>query len=131
MTDRQQGVDVDLFNLDEIEVTLTYPFLKQKEPIRFFLRPLLDAEEKAARQTFLGLTEAERERKKNDFNIKLLAGLAVREPENLPTFENTGNLAASLIGFFSGGNAMKQKVADDALTIYYGMIQPSEFFRSF
>lgn len=130
--------ETNIFDLGSVEVTLTYPFLKDAEPIKFFLRPILNSEEKASRQKFLALSEAEREQRKHEANVELLASLSTQAPENLPTFPDfNGNdvdlerLRSELREFFAGTNPMKQKVVDDALTVYFNHIQPAEFFRGF
>lgn len=122
----------NFFDLTEIEITLTYPFLNQAKPMRFFLRPILSKEEKEARQTFFGLTEMEQEEKRHEHNVNLLSTLSVKLPENVPTFpiyNGVVSLDTAIKEFFSGTNAMKIKVVEDTLNLYFQKTQPQEFFR--
>lgn len=120
----------NFFDLNEIEVTVTYPFLKDK-PMKFFLRMILDKEEKQARQAFFGLSEAEREAREHEYNVNLLASLSTKMPENVPTFGPYEDVepAEAIRHFFAGGNARKQKLVADVVTLYFSEVQPREFFR--
>jgi hypothetical protein len=138
----QPNTDIDFFNQTAIEVTVTYPFLKQTEPMRFFFRVQMAKEEKEARQVFFGLTEDEQEAKRTEYNAKLLASLSTKLPENVPTLEefyrqreseteiSFNTLVKDVIEkFFNSDNPMKQKIAADALNLYFSNSQPLEFFR--
>lgn len=131
MNDETTEVEISLFDIDAITVTVNYPFLKQPEPMTFFLRPTMDKEEKQSRQEFFGLSEQEKEAKQHTHNVRLLAALSVRLPKNVPTFpyDPTADIRTTITDFFMGENAMKQKLVEDVLAIYLSLIQPTEFFR--
>lgn len=123
---------VNFFDITEVEVPVTYPFL-DGVVMRFYLRPILDKEEKAARQTFFAKTDADREKEQHDYTVKMLASLSTKLPENVPGLTRKAygdEPKAAILRFFEDGNVMKQKLADDVLTIYFGQMQPKEFFRS-
>lgn len=125
----------NFFDITEVEVPVTYPFLNGVV-MKFFFRPILDKEEKESRQAFFAKTEEERSHLQHDHNVKMLASLATRLPENVPGFaetytaDNLGEVKIAINHFFSGDNVMKQKLVDDALTLYFTQMQPKEFFRS-
>lgn len=126
MTEKQdKPKKFDIFSLNETPVTLTYSELGAP-PITFFLRPCLTQEEQEIRQQHFALQDKDRERAQHAHNVELLARLSTREPEGLP------ELAVDLRIFFLGEkplNPMKVKVAADAMTRYYRVTQPAEFFR--
>lgn len=117
------------FDTTEVEVSLTYDFLSQEAPMKFFLRPQLAKEERQARQVFFALPMEDREAKQHEHNVNMLAMLSTREPENVPTFKLKGDLGSCIREFFSGENVMKKKVVEDALSLYFAKSQPVEFFR--
>jgi hypothetical protein len=129
----------DFFNVSEVEISLTYPFLNQSEPMRFFLRPILVKEEKEARQIFYALSDDEQETQQHEYNLKLLGSLSVRLPENVPTFDErfettsgehpTLSIKRKIESFFDGSNPMKRKIVEDVINLYFQKTQPREFFR--
>lgn len=119
----------ELFNAGVVPIQVTYASLGQTEPFVFYLRPLMSSEAKAYRQLYFGLSDAEQEEKKREFNARLLALLSVKPPEGLPGFEVGDNLADSIFNYFDSDNLMRQKLADDALNLWIASTQPKEFFR--
>lgn len=119
------------FDINEVEITLTYPQFGVETPITFYFGLLLSAKEKEIRQRFFGLSPEEQDQKRASYNLEMLCSLATRAPENLPTFTPTanGNVADDLKAFFAGPNAMKAKVVEDAINAYFAKTQPLEFFR--
>jgi hypothetical protein len=123
---------VDLFTLTEIPVTLTYTGFGAP-PFTFFLRPCLNEEEQALRQTMLALSDKEREAGKHAHNVEMVARLATRTPEGIVNFSGDIRKHFALGPVEDKGaeqrNLMKRKVVNDVLTRYYSLTQPSEFFR--
>jgi hypothetical protein len=117
------------FNKTAETVQLTYKGLEK--PIVFYLRPVLSAETRAARQEFFGLTEEKKEQQNHIHNVKMLSLLSVKAPENLEGFEQQENetVSEAITRFFSDGNEIKQRVAEHAMTLYNQITQPQEFFR--
>jgi hypothetical protein len=121
---------LDIFSLSEIPVTLTYVGLGA-EPITFFLRPFLQKEDQDLRQAHFALTDKEREGAQHAHNVEMLARLSTRDPEGLTGFpiDDKGATGTKLRSFLTADSPMKVKVAGDALTRYYRVTQPAEFFR--
>lgn len=122
-TTKNSNGNSDFFGTTEIPISVSYDFLPLPEPMRFFLRIQMDREEREARQKLLAMPAAQREAKLHEHNVELLHSLSTRPPENVPTFE--GDIKT----FFSGENAMKKKVVEDALALYFAKTQPEDFFR--
>lgn len=120
----------NLFDLDSIEIPLTYDFLADLGAMIFFCRPLLINEEREARQAFYALPLEDRKAKQHEYNVELLASLCTKLPVNVPTFPaDAMDVKKAIVDFFTGENPMKKKVVEDALTIYFAKTQPLEFFR--
>ena len=126
MTEKTQ---VDIFNLGEIPITVSYTEMGA-EPMTFYLRPFLLGEEQKARAAFFALTDEEREREQGPYNVRLVAALSTRAPEGVPGFTDTGHTQANMLAYFGDGNPMKEKVLADVMTRYSRKTQPAEFFRS-
>ncbi len=124
MTDSNNVVDI--FNLNETPIRLSYPELGLKEPMIFFMRPYLLEDEQEVRQAYYALTDAEKERGKPTHERRMLASLSTRAPENVPGFDAESHTIES---FFADDNPMKRKVVSDVMTRYYRVTQPSEFFQ--
>lgn len=124
---------MNIFGTNPVEIILEYPFLTDQgfEPVKFFLRPLLEKEERTARQAFFALTDAEREEKQFDYNVEFLATLSVKPPEGLPEFQYDSDLAGSIRSFLGKAkeDAMVVKIIEDAQTEYFRRTQPKVFFR--
>lgn len=126
---------VDIFSLAEVPVTLTYAGLGLA-PITFYMRPFLYREEQEMRQAHFALTDEQREKAQHKHNVELLSRLTVREPEGLPMNGN-GNKAFLMAKgpgdvlreMLEEDTPMKVKLVADALTRYYRVTQPAEFFR--
>ena len=140
MSDQKTPADqVDLFTLTEVPVTLTYAGLGAP-PITFFLRPCLNREEQALRQTMLAQPDKDREAGQHAHNIEMLSRLSVHEPEGFvsyagsirkhfalePAPEKDDATAAAQREL---RNMMRRKVLNDAMARYIGITQPVEFFR--
>lgn len=114
------------------EIAVTYEFLDQ--PIIWYLRPYLEAEEKKNRQKFFALTEEKREEQQDQHNVDLIISLMTGPPENLPEFnKDFGQMTDwkdALREFFADENGLKLKLVEDALSVYFMHFQPKEFFRS-
>jgi hypothetical protein len=118
-----------------IDIVLEYPFLEDAgfDPIKWFLRPALDKDQRDARQTFFGLAEKEREAKQFEYNVDFLATLSEKAPTGLPRFEYTeGSLAEAIRSFLTAASddPVIVKQAEDAQTEYFRRTQPKVFFRS-
>ena len=123
-----------VFETDIVEIVLEYPFLADQgfDPVKWFLRPALEKDEKDARQTFFALTEKEREAKQFEYNVKFLAALSTKPPEGLPAFDHSdGSLADSITQYLvaAGDDPIVVKIAEDAQTEYFRRTQPKAFFR--
>lgn len=116
--------EVDIFNLNETPVTLTYASLGAA-PITFYMRPWLLKDDEDTRQAFFALTDEEQEKQRGQHNVEMLARLSTRSPTGIPNF--TGDIRS----FFGDGTPMKEKVVADVIRRYNLIIQPEEFFRSF
>lgn len=121
----------NFFDINDVEVTLTYPQFGIDTPIVFYFGLLLSAKEKEIRQRFFALTPEEQDQKRASYNLEMLCSLATKAPENLPTFEaiEGADVSEALTLFFQGNNPMKQKVVEDAINAYFAKTQPAEFFR--
>lgn len=120
----------NIFSLSEIAVTLTYSGFGV-EPITFYLRPFLQRADQDLRQAHFALTDKDREGAQHAHNVEMLARLATRDPEGLRGYpaDDKAPAADKLRAFFADDAPMKVKVAADALTRYYRVTQPAEFFR--
>lgn len=118
----------DIFSLTETAVTLTYAELGVP-PITFFLRPFLQREEQEMRQAHFALTEKEREKTQHAHNVEMLARLSTRAPEGLPGMNGNKDVPDAVRKLLKEESPMKIKVVSDALTRYYRVTQPAEFFR--
>lgn len=127
--DNNNHAIAELFETGAVRIPITYESLGQTTPFVFYLRPLLSREAKSLRQVFFGLSEDEQESRKAEFNAKLLGLLSVKPPENIPAFENNGNLQEAVYSYFNSDNLMRQKLAEDAINLWITMTQPKEFFR--
>ena len=115
---------VNIFNLHEVPVTVTYSKLGA-EPITFYLRPCLVGDDQDERQAFLSLKDEEQAKARAPHYAEMLHRLSVRPPTGLPD-DFTGDIRT----YFNDGNPMKEKVAADVYNRYNLMTQPEELFRS-
>lgn len=129
MADTKSETRVDIFNVREIPVTVSYTEMGA-EPMTFFLRPYLLKEEQKSRAAFFALTDEKQEKEQGAHNARIVGALSVRAPEGVPGFTSTGDLAHDIWSFFGDGNPMKEKVLADVMTRYSRKTQPAEFFRS-
>jgi len=120
----------NFFDINEVEITLTYPQFGIETPIVFYFGLLLSAKEKEIRQRYFALTPEEQDQKRASYNLEMLCSLATAHPDNLPTYDPADETPAeALKAFFAGNNPMKQKVVEDAINAYFAKTQPAEFFR--
>lgn len=118
----------DIFSLNETAVTLTYAELGVP-PITFYLRPFLQKEEQDLRQAHFALTEGEREKTQHAHNVEMLVRLSTKAPLGLPGVNGKKDFGETLRALLIDPAPMKVKVVADALTRYYRVTQPAEFFR--
>ncbi|MBA2379527.1 MAG: hypothetical protein H0V76_08125 [Blastocatellia bacterium] len=115
-----------LFELQMVNVVLTYELTTPATRIVFPMRPTMTEEELADRQRFYALSEDEITAGRHKWNCQLLEKLT--DAAGVEGIELNGQ---SISEFFSGPdpNGMKTKVVQDALNRYNTMTQPAEFFR--
>lgn len=122
----------------KIEVILTYGFLK--EPIVFPCRLLMNDDEKAARQNFYALPEADQKIGLHAFQLAMLAGLVTSRPTGLPGFDemidpenqkgvSIDTIRAALLEYFAEPDGISFKIVEEAVGRYNTLTAPREFFR--
>lgn len=120
---------LDIFSLTETPITLTYKDLGVP-PITFYLRPFLNKEEQDLRQAHAGLPDEDRARAQHAYNVEALVRLSTKPPTGLPGVNGKKDFAEGLRALLLEPSPMKVKVVEDAMTRYYRVTQPAEFFRS-
>jgi len=129
---KEKKEPLDPFSMTRIEVNLTYDYLIPDQPlaITFFMRLEQCDEEVLARQEFFALSEDERKKKVTEHQANRMALLSVQEPAGIPGFTNANaDYRQAIRDFFSGDNALKGRILDDALSQYEVKTRPREFFR--
>ena len=134
--------DIDILNLQNFDVTLTYGWLP--ETISFPSKILLSLDEKEIRQKFYAQTAEKQAAGKHEFNVEMICLLVTDKPRNLPgfdaLFDETENvqpgtsgqksrLKIALYNYFSRENDIIKNIADDFFNQHTRETQPAEFFR--
>lgn len=131
---KQETLTTDIFSINEIVVEVTYPFLEQTEPFKFFFKLQMSQTDKTNRAAFIGKTLEEKESSKADYHLDLLSSLLTRLPQNIPGLTSETNdlekIKEIFKDFFSPGNPLKEQMLEDAMNLYLAKVQPHEFFRS-
>lgn len=90
---------------------------------------LLNSEAKEARRKFSNLKPSEKESRKHDHYVNMIALLSTRAPKNVPGFnESATDFRAEIREFFSGDNAAKGIVISEAIEEYFLISKRKSFY---
>ena len=119
----------EFIGLQQFDVTLNYGFLS--EPIIFPCKIMLNADDRAARQAFYSKSQGDQAKGAFDFNVDFMLRCVVDNPKGLPGYVQVDRprVKENLAAYFSTGEPILQKIADDFGNVYTQQTTPPAFFR--